>query len=49
MREDNLPNIVIEIRVALTRRRTTKEDIIIMLQRMMNPPGKESNEKVKIP
>ena len=31
MREDTLPKIVLEIRVALTRIRTTKEYIMLML------------------
>ena len=48
MREDTLPEIVLEIRVALIIRRTTKEDIMLTLQRMMNLPKRESNKKMKI-
>ena len=48
MRNDTFPNIVLEIRGALTRRSTTKEDIMFTLQRMMNLPGRESKKKVKI-
>ena len=47
MREDTLPEIVIEIRVTLTRR-SIKENIMFTLQRMMMLPGRESNKKVKI-
>ena len=36
MRKDSLPKIILEIRGALTRIRKTKEDIMLMLQRMMN-------------
>ena len=36
MREDTMPEIVLETKMALTRRRETREDIILMLQRMMN-------------
>ena len=38
MRKDTLPETVPKIKVALTRRRTTKEDIMLTLQRMMNLP-----------
>ena len=38
----------LETKVALTRRRETREYIILMLQRMMNLPRRESNNKVKI-
>ena len=48
MRRDTSPEIVLEIKVALTRRRTIKEDIMLTLQRMMNLPGRESKKKVKI-
>ena len=46
MRKDTSPKIVLEIKVAPTRRRT-KEDIMLTLQRMMNLPERESNKKVK--
>ena len=48
MREDTFPKIVLKIRMALKRRRTTKEDIMLTLQRMMILPGRKSNKKVKI-
>ena len=48
MRKDTSPEIVPEIEVAPTRRRTTKEDIMLTLQRMMNLPGRDSKKKVKI-
>ena len=48
MRNDTSPKIVLEIKMALTRRRTTKEDIMLTLQRMMNLPGREPVETVKI-
>ena len=46
-REDTLLDIVLEIRVTLTRRRT-KEEIMCTLQRMVKLPEKESNKKVNI-
>ena len=48
MREDTLQEIVPRIRMTLTRTRTTKEDIMLTLQRMMNLPKRESNKKVMI-
>ena len=48
MRKDTSPNYVLETKVVLTRRRETREDIMLMLQRMMNLPRRESNKKVKI-
>ena len=47
MREDTLPEFVLKIRMAL-KRRTTKENIMLTLQRMMIIPGRESNKKVNI-
>ena len=47
MREDTFPEIFLEIRVTLTRRRT-KENIMLTLKRTMILPGRESNKKVKI-
>ena len=38
MRRDTLPEIVLEIKVALTRRRETREYIMLILHRMMNLP-----------
>ena len=37
-RKDTSPEIVLEIKVALTRRRETREEIMLILQRMMNLP-----------
>ena len=48
MKEDILLETVLKIKVSLTRRRETREDIMLMLQRMMNLPRKESNKKVNI-
>ena len=48
MRRDTLPKIVKEIKVLLTRRRKTKEDIMLILHRMMNLSRRESNKKVNI-
>ena len=38
----DVPRIII----SLTRRKETREDIMLMLQRMMNLPQRESNKKV---
>ena len=46
MKNDTLPEIFLETKVALTRRRT-KENIMLTLQRIMILPEKESNKKVK--
>ena len=46
-REDTLPESELETKVALTRRRETKEDIMPTLQKMMNLPERESKKKVK--
>ena len=48
MKEDTLKNTVLRTRVTLIRGRETKEDIMLMLQRMMNLPRKEADMKVKI-
>ena len=48
MREDTIPESVLETKMALTRRRETREDIMLMLQRMMNLPQRESDKKVMI-
>ena len=47
-RRDTLQEIVPRIRIALTRRKETREDIMLMMQRMMNLPQRESNKKVMI-
>ena len=48
MKEVTLPKIVLETKIALTRIRETREDIMLMLQKMMNLPQRESNKKVII-
>ena len=48
MKDDTLLYIFLEIKVALTRRRETREDIILMLQRMMNLPQRELDKIVMI-
>ena len=48
MRKDTSLDFVRETKVALTRRREAREYIMLMLQRMMNLPRRESNKKVKI-
>ena len=45
MKKDTLQEIVLRNRI---RKRETKEDIILMLQRMMNHPRKEPDKKVNI-
>ena len=42
-----MPEIVLGTKMALTRRRATKEDIMLTLQRMMHLPERESKKKVK--
>ena len=37
----------LETKMSLTRRRETREDIMLMLQRMMNLPQREPDMKVK--
>ena len=46
MRMDTSPEIVLEIEVGPTRRRTTKEDIMLTLQRMMNLQEGESKKNI---
>ena len=46
MKEDIFLETVLKIKVALTRRRETREDIMFMLQRMMNLPQREINKKM---
>ena len=43
MRRDSFPRIV-----PRTKRRTTRSDIMLTLQRMMNLPGREPEETMKI-
>ena len=47
MRKDTSLEVVPEIEVAPTRKKT-KEDIMLTLQRMMNLKGRESKKKVNI-
>ena len=49
MKEDTLIEIVLEAKISLTRRREAREDIMLMLQRMMDLPQRESYMKVMIP
>ena len=46
-REDTFPESVLETKVALTRRREIKEDIMLTLHKMMNLIERESKNKVK--
>ena len=48
MRKDTSKDYVPKTKVFLTRRRETREDIVLILQRMMNLPRRESNKKVNI-
>ena len=48
MKKDTLLEIVLRTKVALTRRRDTRKDIMLMLQRMMNLHQREPDMKVKI-
>ena len=48
MKEDTFLDIVLRTRVALTRRREKREDIMLMLQRMMNLPQREIDKSVMI-
>ena len=45
MKNDTLPNIVLETKVSLKIRRTTREDIMLMLQRMMKFQEKNQTRK----
>ena len=46
MKEDTFLEIVLETKLSLTRIRETREDIMLMLQRMMNLPQRESDKRV---
>ena len=48
MTEDTMLDIVLGIEISLTIRREIREDIMLMLHRMMNLPQRESNKKVMI-
>ena len=47
MKNDTLQETVLKAKIALTRRET-REDIMLMLQRMLNLPQRESEKKVMI-
>ena len=46
MQKDKSPETVPETKVALKRITTTKEDIMLTLQRMMNLQERESKKKI---
>ena len=48
MKEDTLLEIFLETKLALTRRRETREDIMLMLQRMMKLPQRKVDKSVMI-
>ena len=48
MKKDTMLNNVLRTQMSLTRRRETRDDIMLMLQKMMNPPERESSKKVMI-
>ena len=48
MKDNTLPNIVLETKITLIRRREIREDIMLMMQKMMNLPQGESSNKVMI-
>ena len=46
MKEDTLPKTVLETKLTPIIRREIRKDIMLMLQRMMNLPKRESDKKV---
>ena len=48
MKKDTLLEIVLRKKVVLIRIREAKEDIMLMLQRMMNHPRRDQDMKVNI-
>ena len=48
MKEDTLEKTVLETSLTFIRRRKTREDIMLMLQKMMNLPQRELSKKVMI-
>ena len=48
MKEDTLQEIFLETKIDLTRGRETRKYIMLMLQKMMCLPRRESNKKVMI-
>ena len=47
MRKDTMLENVLETKMSLTRRTETREEIMLMLQRMMNLPQRKPDMKVK--
>ena len=47
MRKDTMLENILEIKMSLKRRRETREDIMLMPQRMMNLPQREPDMKMK--
>ena len=48
MKEDTMLEIVLRTKISPSRRKGTKEDIMLMLQKMMNLPQRETSKKVMI-
>ena len=48
MKYDTFQKTALRIRATLIRKRGTKEDIMLMLQRMMNHPRRDLDMKVNI-
>ena len=48
MKEDTFLEVVLRTKLALTTRREKREDIMLMLQRMMNLHQRETDMKVNI-
>ena len=48
MKKDTMLKNVPGTQISLTRRRETREGIMLMLHKMMNPPERESSKKVMI-
>ena len=48
MKKNTMLKNVLRTQISLTRRRETREDIMLVLQKMMNPPERESRKKVMI-
>ena len=48
MKDDTMLEIVLGTKMALTRRRETRIYIMLMLQKMMSLPRRESNKTVMI-
>ena len=48
MKEDTMLDIFLGTKIALTRKRETRKDVMLTLERMMNLPRRESSKKVMI-